>query len=171
MRYPVFFFSMVLLAAGFGSCSPAKKLTTPVVTLEMPDTLPALPQSEIDVPVKIAGKPLLAAVDSLVPKEFLSVGWPAYLQPTCDFRYRYRFVRSGFTLRCTNNRLSVALEGSYQVAGGRCLCAAGKPVSPWISGYCGFDREPMRRVDFSLESQLNFLPDYRVRTWFRHWNK
>src|SRR5580658_1121725 len=142
MRYlPIIL--ILALAAGLGSCKPAKQLSTPTVTLSIPDSLPPLPQSEIDLPVKVAGKPVLRAVDSLVPKEFLSPGWPNYLQPSCDFRYRYRFVRSGFDIRCTNNRISVAMSGSYQVAGGRCLCAAGRPVSPWVSGYCGFDNEPM----------------------------
>jgi hypothetical protein len=124
--------------------------------------LPALPQSEIDIPVTIAGTPLLKAADSMVPTEFLSPGWPAYLQPSCDFRYRYRFVRSGFDIRCTANHLSVSMSGSYQVAGGRCLCAAGRPASPWISGYCGFGKEPMRRIDFSFGTQLGIQPDYRL---------
>jgi hypothetical protein len=155
---------LATLATSLGACSSSKKLTLPAVTLSLPDTLPALPQSEIDIPVKIAGQPFLKAADSLVPHEFLSQGWPGYLQSSCDFRYRYRFVRSGFSIRCTNNHLSVAMSGSYQVAGGRCLCAAGKPVSPWISGYCGFDKEPMRRVDFSFGTQLGIQPDYRLRS-------
>jgi hypothetical protein len=164
-------FSVLALALSLGSCSPGKNLSTPVknlstpaMTLSLPDTLPALPQSEIDVPIRVAGKPLLAAADSIVAKEFRSAGWPAYLQPSCDFRYRYRFVRSGFTLTCANNHIFVGLRGGYQVAGGRCLCAAGKPVSPWISGYCGFDNEPMRRVDISLSTQFAFLPNYHIQT-------
>ena len=150
-----------ILALALTSCGSSKHLAgaTPAS-----DALPALPPSEIDLPIKIAGRPLIATADSLIPKEFLSEGWPGYLQPSCDFRYKYRFVRSGFTVRCTNNRLSVALQGQYQVAGGRCLCAAGKPVSPWVSGYCGFDKEPMRRVDISFSTQLSFQPDYRLRT-------
>lgn len=167
MRYiqlSVLVLSMLALAFGICSCSSGKKLSVPAVTLSLPDSLPALPQSEIDVLVKMAGKPILAAADSIVSKEFRSQGWPVYLQPSCDFRYRYRFVRSGFTLTCTNNHISVGLQGSYQVAGGRCLCAAGKPVSPWISGYCGFDNEPMRRVDISLSTQFAFLPNYHIQT-------
>ena len=159
------------------SCGPSKKIAStaapatpsttaaPVTTASTPsDALPALPPSEIDLPIKIAGRPLIATADSLTPKEFLSEGWPGYLQTSCDFRYKYRFVRSGFTVQCINNRLSVALQGHYQVAGGRCLCVSGKPVSPWVSGYCGFDNEPMRRVDLSFSTQLIFLPDYRLHT-------
>lgn len=56
------------------------------------------------------------------------------------------------------------MEGNYQVAGGKCLCALGRPVSPWVSGYCGFDREPMRRVDIAFSTQLGFQPNYRIRT-------
>lgn len=144
------------------SCGPSKKIAAS--TPPPSDALPALPTSEIDLPIKIAGRPLIATADSLIPKEFVSLGWPGYLQPSCDFRYKYRFVRSGFTVRCTNNRISVALQGQYQVAGGRSLCVSNKPVSPWVSGYCGFDKEPMRRVDIAFSTQLNFQPDYSLRT-------
>ncbi len=161
--YPILL--IVLLVLGLGACSPSKKtLTAPNVTVSSPDTLPALPQSEIDIPIKLAGRPLLAAADSLFPKEFVSQGFPAYLQPSCDFRYRYRFMRSPFTVRCTNNRIAVSMECKYQVAGGRSLCAAGKPVSPWISGYCGFDKEPLRTVDLSFWTQFFVSADWRIRT-------
>jgi hypothetical protein len=163
--HPVLYILYILLSAiEFGSCSPAKQLSTPGITLSLPDTLPALPQSEIDIPIKIAGQPFLAEADSVFPKEFASPGWPAYLQPSCDFRYRYRFVRSPFTVRCTNNHISVGMQCSYQVAGGHSLCAGGRPVSPWISGYCGFDNEPMRRVDLSFTTQFFVQPDYHLQT-------
>jgi Domain of unknown function (DUF4403) len=159
---PVLYILLSVIA--FGACSPAKQLSAPGVVLSLPDTLPALPQSEIDIPIKIAGRPFLAEADSLFPKEFTSPGWPAYLQPSCDFRYRFRFVRSPFAVRCTNNHIYVGMQCSYQVAGGHSLCAGGKPVSPWISGYCGFDNEPMRRVDLSFTTQFFVQPDYHLQT-------
>lgn len=152
------------MLASLGACTPAKKLTTPAVSIYRPDSLPALPQSEIDIPIKLAGRPLLATADSLFPKEFTSPGWPGYLQSSCDFRYKYRFVRSAFKIRCIDNRISVGMQCDYQVAGGRSICAGGKPVSPWISGYCGFDREPMRQVDLAFNTQFSISPDYRLRT-------
>lgn len=161
---------LLLVLAVFSACGPSKKIGTPTppipspVAVTLEDTLPALPPSEIDLPVKIAGQPLLLAADSIFPREFLSPGWPNYLQPTCDFKYKYRFVRSGFILRCTNNRVSIAMQGNYQVAGGKSFCAMGKPVSPWVMGYCGFDREPMRRVDIAFSSLINIQPDYHLRT-------
>src|ERR1700761_5148299 len=157
-------FGFILVILAFGACSPAKKLTTPSVTLSLPDSLPPLPQSEIDIPIKLAGRPLLAAADSIFPKEFTSIGWPGYLQPACDFRYKYRFVRSGFSIRCINNFIQVRMLCSYQVAGGRSLCAGGKPVSPWLSGYCGFDNEPMRKVDLAFATQFSISPDYVIKT-------
>ena len=155
---------VLLTVVLFAACGPSKKLTAPAETVLVGDSLPALPSSEIDLPIKIAGRPLLAAADSIFPREFVSPGWPNYLQTSCDFRYKYRFVRSGFILHCTNNKISVAMEGNYQIAGGKCLCALGKPVSPWVMGYCGFDKEPMRRVDIAFSSQLSFQPDYHLRT-------
>jgi hypothetical protein len=159
----------LVLSLSLGSCSSTKKITAPAATTPaaaaaVSETLPPLPPSEIDLPVKMVSRPILRLIDSIVPREFVSEGWPAYLQPGCDFRYRYRFVRSAFDIHLANNRISIQMQGRYQVAGGKCLCAAGKPVSPWISGNCGFDPEPMRRVDLSFSSQVSFLPDYSIRT-------
>ena len=153
-----------LLAGGLWSCSSSKKISAAAANALVPDSLPPLPASEIDIPLKVAGHPLLQIADTVVPKEFTSEGWPSFLQTSCEFRYKYRFVRSGFNLSCTNNKISLQMGGSYQVAGGRCLCAMGKPVSPWISGICGFGSEPMRKVDINLSSQLTLLPNYKIRT-------
>jgi hypothetical protein len=153
-----------ILALLFISCSPSKKGFTTAAPLpyHLPDTLSPLPVSEIDLPVRIPIGPLLASADASMQKEFTSYGWPAYQQPSCDFRYKYRFVRSGFTLACTNNKLNLQLTCSYQVAGSRCICTFGKPVSPWLSGTCGLGNEPMRRVELNISSQLDFSPDYRI---------
>lgn len=155
-----------ILILCLGSCGPSKKGFTTAAPLpfHLPDSLPALPVSEINLPIKICVRPLLAKADSIMPREFTSYGWPAYQQPSCDFRYKYRFLRSGFVLSCVNNKLNVGLTCSYQVAGSRCICAMGKPVSPWLSGTCGSGSEALRRVDIGISSQLDFLPDYRIRT-------
>jgi len=156
-----------ILAITLYSCHSSKKITASPASAQaalVPDSLPPLPASEIDIPLKVAGRPMMLIADTVVPKEFSSEGWPSYLQTSCEFRYKYRFVRSGFNLSCTNNKISLQMGGSYQVAGGRCLCALGKPVSPWISGNCGFGSEPMRKVDINLSSQLTLLPNYKIRT-------
>ncbi len=148
------------------SCSSSHK-TAGAPLKGVPDSLPTLPASEIDVPVKIAARPIFARAEAIVPMEFTSDSWPNYLQPSCDFRYKYRFLRSAMAITCVNNKLGVQFLGNYQVAGGRCICSMNKPVSPWISGSCGFGQEPMRKVNILINSQLSFLPNYQLRTLTR----
>lgn len=103
-------------------------------------------------------------MDSLMAKEFTSEKWPDYLQTSCDFRYKYRFIRSPVTLTCLNNNVNISFQGSYQIAGSKAACAFGKQVSPWISGSCGFGSEPLRKVDVNISSLLQLLPKYQVIT-------
>ncbi|MDP4251509.1 MAG: DUF4403 family protein [Bacteroidota bacterium] len=142
-------------------CSSSKKISSSNTTNQ---TLPELPASEIDISVKIAAKPILDKAEKVVPAEFTSDAWPGFIQPSCDFRYKYRFVRSALQVSCSNNVISVHFSGNYQVGGSKCLCTAGIPISPWISGSCGFPPQPLRKVNMGLRSTLRFLPDYRVRT-------
>jgi hypothetical protein len=144
-------------------CSSSKK-TTFTPTQPVNDSLPALPVSEIDIPIKIYTRTMLAKAETMVPKEFTSDKWPDYTQSSCDFRYKYRFIRSGLNFALVNNQATIAFGGTYQIAGSRCLCAFDKPVSPWVSGTCGFGNEPMRKVNISLNSNISFLPAYKVKT-------
>lgn len=120
--------------------------------------------SFINVPVSIYAVPFLQKAASLSPPEITSPGWPALLQEGCGFRYKYRFVRSGLRITCVNNDAAIVLSGNYQVAGSKSICAFGKQVSPWISGSCGFNPEPMRRIEISVRSQLRFLPGYTIQS-------
>lgn len=144
------------------SCSSTKKIT---ITPETPGrTLPPLPMSQINIPIKVYMRPLLAIMDSSTAKEFTNDQWPEYTQSTCDFRYKYRFVRSPFTFTCVNNKVNISFRGNYQIAGSRTVCAFNKQVSPWVSGSCGFGSEPLRRVDINISSLLNLLPNHQVLT-------
>jgi Domain of unknown function (DUF4403) len=158
---PFFFFSLILPLI-FISCISSRKASASIGNL--PDSLPALPSTEIDLPLKISAKPILFKANFFIPAQFTSDGWPNYAQPTCDFRYKYRFVRSGFRVTCANNVLGIQLSGNYQVAGAKCICSMNKSVSPWVSGSCGFGKEPLRRVNISISSKLNFLSNYKVST-------
>lgn len=128
------------------------------------DSLPALPLSEIDIPIKVYFPPLLARAESMVPKEFTSEKWPDYTQSSCDFRYKYRFVRSPLQLSIVNNQATISFGGNYQIAGSRSVCAFGKTIAPWISGSCGFGNEPLRKVQIAMNSSVGFFSDYKVRT-------
>jgi hypothetical protein len=143
------------------SCSSSKKTAASQEALQ---TLPELPLSELDIPVRIAAAPILAKAETLVPSEFTSDAWPDFMHPSCDFRYKYRFIRTSLQISCTNNIIGIRFGGNYQVSGSKCLCTAGIPVTPWISGNCGFAPQPLRKVNMSLSSNLQFLPNYQVRT-------
>jgi Domain of unknown function (DUF4403) len=161
MRYPwklpVLLIGIVLLSA----CSGSKKTTG---AKEEQQTLPELPLSELDIPIKIAAAPILAKAEKLVPSEFTSDAWPQFMQPSCDFRYKYRFIRSSLQVSCVNNLFSVRFGGNYQVSGSKCLCTAGIPVTPWISGNCGFSPQPLRKVNMAISTSLQFLPNYTLRS-------
>jgi len=110
-------------------------------------------------------KPLFAALDSANAKEFTSDRWPDYDQSTCDFRYKYRFLRSPFTFSCVNNKVLISFRGYYQIAGSKTVCAFNKQVSPWVSGSCGFGQESLRRVDLTIGSQISIMPNHQLLTY------
>ncbi|MEO6313667.1 MAG: DUF4403 family protein [Chitinophagaceae bacterium] len=144
------------------SCVVSRKPT--YTTLPVATVLPPLPESNINVSVKVVVASFLEKAAVLVPKEVTSDGWPQYLQTACDFHYKYRFVPGGFTFKCVNNQVMVKLSGTYQVSGEKCVCAFGKQTSPWIGGSCGFGKEPMRKTDIFINSVLQFQPNYTVHT-------
>jgi Domain of unknown function (DUF4403) len=157
MRTFLFYLLLVLITA---SC----KSTKPLVEEKKPmNALPPLPESQINIPVKVFIKPYLAKAEAMAAPEFTSTNWPDYLQTSCDFRYKYRFVRSAFLIKAINNKLLITMNGNYQVAGSKTVCAFGKQVSPWVSGSCGFGTEPMRKVNIIIGSQLAFNSDYTMR--------
>jgi Domain of unknown function (DUF4403) len=145
----------------FLACTSVKKTVAP---REEKQTLPELPISELDIPIQMAAAPILSKAEKLVPETFTSDGWPDFLHPSCDFRYKYRFTRSILQIGCANNLISIRFGGNYQVSGSKCLCTAGIPVTPWISGHCGFQPQPLRRVNMALTVNLQFLPNYTVHT-------
>lgn len=147
------------------ACSSTKKVTIPAETPGR--SLPALPASQINIPIKVYMRPLLGLMDSMTAKEFTSEKWPDYLQSSCDFRYKYRFLRSPFVFNCVNNKVTIGFRGNYQIAGSRTVCAFNKQVAPWVSGSCGFGSEPLRRVDINISSVLNLLPNHQILTTTR----
>lgn len=153
---------LIFLPLFFVSCVASRNGS--YKTIPPASILPPLPESNINIPVKVAMAPFLQQAAVLVPKEVTSDGWPQYLQTSCDFHYKYRFVPGGFTFNCVNNQVQVKLSGTYQVAGEKCICAFGKQTSPWIGGNCGFGKEPMRKTEIVINSVLQFQPGYTVRT-------
>ncbi|WP_276481168.1 DUF4403 family protein [Paraflavitalea pollutisoli] len=154
---------LIVTVLFLGACGSSKKATS-LVNEPAARLLPALPVSQINIPIKVYMKPLLSLMDSMTAKEFTSEKWPNYFQSGCDFRYKYRFVRSPFSFSVVNNKVNIAFRGNYQIAGSKCVCAFDKQVSPWVSGSCGFGDEALRRVDLNISSMLNLLPNHQVST-------
>ncbi|MDP9040866.1 MAG: DUF4403 family protein [Bacteroidota bacterium] len=154
-------FVFIVLSLFFVACSSSKKT---VSSKEVKQSLPELPLSELDIPLKFAAAPILAKAEKLIPSEFTSDAWPEFMTPSCDFRYKYRFIRTTLQVACINNLFSIRFGGNYQVSGSKCLCTAGIPVTPWISGNCGFPPQPLRKVNMVLNSSLQFLPGYSIKT-------
>lgn len=163
MRYWFWSIGLIFLVA---SCSSSKKVASSAAE-STGRVLPALPPSQINLPLKINMRSLLNVMDSTTAKEFTNDHWPEYTQSGCDFRYKYKFIRSPFSFTCVNNKVSISLRGNYQIAGSKRICAFDKQVSPWISGSCGFGSEPYRRVDVVIGSQLELMPNHSIRTTTR----
>jgi Domain of unknown function (DUF4403) len=144
----------------FVACTSSKKN----MSSKEEQSLPELPFSELDIPLKIAAAPILTKAEQLVPSEFTSEAWPDFIYSSCNFRYKYRFIRNSLQISCVNNVINVSFGGNYQVSGSKCLCTAGIPVTPWISGNCGFPPQSLRKVNMALSSNLQFLPNYKLRT-------
>ncbi|HEY2647950.1 MAG TPA: DUF4403 family protein, partial [Puia sp.] len=161
MRYPLKNLILLFGIALFLSCSSSKKSAS---SKEEQQTLPEPPLSELDIPVRFAAAPILAKVEHWVPLEFTSDSWPQFMQPSCDFRYKYRFVRTPLQISCNNNIFNIRFGGNYQVSGSKCLCTAGIPVTPWISGNCGFPPQPLRKVNMAMSTNLQFLSNYSIRS-------
>lgn len=161
MRYPLKYLSFFLLTIWLLSCRSTRKTAA---SYEEQQALPELPLSELDIPVRLAAAPILEKAEHLVPTEFTSDAWPQFMQPSCDFRYKYRFVRSALQVSCNNNFFTIRFGGNYQVSGSKCLCTAGIPVTPWISGNCGFPPQPLRKVNMAIGTNLQFLPNYSIRS-------
>jgi hypothetical protein len=156
--------SAAILLAACGSTKKTVSTPPPPPPPPVHKALPPLPESVLNLPVSIDIRPFLVQAEKLAPKEIVSTGWPNYINSSCDFRYKYRFQRSVFKFSCTNNRINVAMNGAYQIAGSKTVCVMNQSVYPWVNGSCGFGDEPMRRVNISLVSDLRFTSDYRLVT-------
>lgn len=146
------------------ACNSSRKVTIQPTAETAARLLPPMPSSIINIPIKIYMKPLLAMMDSGTAKEFTNDKWPNYTQSGCDFRYKFRFVRSPFTFGCVNNKVTIGFRGNYQIAGSKAVCAMDKQVSPWVSGSCGFGNEALRRVDLGISSTVTLLPNHQLLT-------
>ncbi len=120
-------------------------------------------ESEINIPMRIAVKPLFDWAERSVDTLFTSEGYPeGWVQPSCDLRYRYKFWRGPLRLKASGQTLDLSFTGNYQMEGATRACVRGVVVSPWTpSCRCGFD-EMARRVEVRFLNTLSIQPAYKI---------
>ncbi|MET0637557.1 MAG: DUF4403 family protein [Chitinophagaceae bacterium] len=134
-------------------------------TLPLTDfKLDSLPDSEINIPVRINLNPLFAMAEKLVDTLFTSPGYPSgWVLGSCDTRYKYSFRRSPLQLRASGTSLSLGFTGYYKIIGSTRVCVGGVGISPWTAPCtCGFN-EPERRVNVSFTNTISLQPDYKAK--------
>lgn len=151
-------------------CGVQQVFAQEVIAPPVPDTLvkPEIivntqPLSQIDIPVRMALKPVYGFANRFVDTLFTSPNYPNdWVNEECEIRYQYRFVRGPFSFRATNNTLMGSFSGRYGVRGGTRICSS-IGNSPWTpSCTCGFGTEKPRRIDAGFAAQFKLLPDYRI---------
>ncbi|MFM2137999.1 MAG: hypothetical protein RJA57_306 [Bacteroidota bacterium] len=128
----------------------------------------SLPESELNIPIRVSLKPLFSSAEKSVDTVFTSGGYPdEWVQEGCDIRYKYRFRRSPLKLEGVGNTLSLGFTGFYQIVGSTRVCVSGTVLSPWSPACrCGFS-EPERRVNVSFLSAFGLDPDYKMRLYIK----
>ena len=130
--------------------------------------LDSLPDSEINIPIRIALAPIYQLAEKQVDTLFTSPGYPTgWVQEGCDTRYRYAFRRSPLQIKAAGTGMTLGFTGYYRIAGSTRACVAGSPVSPWTAPCtCGYN-EPERRVAVSFNNSLLLQPDYKLKLTVR----
>lgn len=149
----IFVFSLI-------GCNTTKPVQTPM-SLVASDSYETIPISNFTIPIALNIKPLLQIVEKENDPNFTNSKWPNFDEEEC-FRYKYRFTRSPFKISAVNNHIKVQFSGNYQIAGSKALCILDKRVGPWITGSCGFDGEPLRRVNIEISSDLSILSSHHI---------
>ncbi len=155
----VFFSAVIILT----SCS--KKIIPEKPELARTNfNLDSLPESDINIPVQIALKPIYAIAEKNVDTLFTSPNWPNdWVQDECDVRYKYSFRRGPLQMSAAGTNLSLAFTGFYKIIGSTRVCVNGTVVSPWTPACsCGFD-EGERKVNVSFNNSLTITPDLKAK--------
>ena len=126
--------------------------------------LDSLPNSEINIPIRINLKPLYTMAESQVDTLFTSPDYPdGWVHEDCATRYKYSFRRSPLQMKASGTSLNLGFTGYYKIIGSTRVCVAGAAVSPWTAPCkCGFN-EPERRVNVSFTNSLTLQPDYKIK--------
>jgi hypothetical protein len=162
MKGKRFFIASVIILL-LASCS--KKLIPEKPFLPATDfKLDSLPDSEINIPVKINLNPVYQLAEKSLDTVFTSPNYPDdWIQEGCDIRYKYIFRRGPLQLKSSGTRLDLGFTGFYKIIGSTRVCVGGTVISPWTPPCrCGFN-EGERMVNVAFHGSVTLQPDYKVR--------
>ena len=154
---------LVALAFFLASCSHKINPDRPDLAVSN-FRLDTLPESEINLPIQISLRPIVAMAEKQVDTLFTSQDYPnGWVQQGCDTRYKYTFRRGPLAMRSAGLALNMTFMGYYRIVGSTRVCVSGAAISPWTPPCrCGFD-EAERRVSVSFSNSVNISPDYKVK--------
>ncbi|MGJ7031551.1 DUF4403 family protein [Niabella hirudinis] len=124
----------------------------------------AIPESELNIPVRIDLAPFFALANKKVDTLFTSPHFPNdWVQQGCDTRYKYSFRRGPLQFSLNNTSLDISFTGYYKIIGSTRACVNGKALTPWTPAcQCGFD-EGERRVKVGFSVAISLLTNYTIK--------
>lgn len=166
MKSSILFLFCCLVITSFISCSPKLSSSGPAKpTLEKTDfKLDSLPDSEIDIPIRISLRPFYNLAEKNIDTVYTSANYPNdWIQAGCAVRYKYHFRRGPLQMRVAGNVFNLGFTGYYQVVGSTRACVNGAVISPWTPACnCGFN-EGERKVTINFSNLVNITPDYKLK--------
>ena len=145
-----------VLLAGW-SCSPTK-VTPPVPHARghWVDTLPPVPQSYMDVPVRYDLRPAIQWLESQVPPEFGDIRQRLPVAGKPSLHYAFAIKRSPFRIELQGRTASLQADVSYQ---GRVWYDP--PLLPEITASCGTEG-PAPRARLTIASTIQLEHDWSL---------
>ncbi len=160
MKVVVFLGIGSLFILGFSSCGsikPEPPDKSNLLLLEKP--IPTV-VSAIDLPLEIDLTPYLKLAETNIPKTFKGGESP------CEgFRYQYKMDRQPIEfVGKGGNKIGLSLDLAYSASGVYCALCLGADCSVPTVGLSLGVGEPMKKARFGMESSVELLPNYKIKT-------
>lgn len=168
-RTGLYLFIVIWCAACSRKTNPSSSVTSSATSLkpslEKTDfKLDSLPDSEINIPVRVSLKPFYAMAEKNIDTVYTSPNYPKdWINADCATRYKYHFRRGPLQLSASGTVLNLSFTGFYQIIGSTRACINNTIISPWTPPCnCGFD-EGERKVNVSFSNSVFITPDYKIK--------
>ena len=161
MKVVVFLGIGSLFILGFSSCGsikPEPPDKSNLLLLEKP--IPTV-VSAIDLPLEIDLTPYIKLAETNIPKEFRGSESPCQ-----GLRYQYKMDRKPIEfVGKGGNKIGLSLDLAYSASGVYCALCLGSDCSvPTVGLSLGVGAEPMKKARFGMESSIELLPNYKIKT-------